>query len=577
MDFNLVDEAWLPVVLNDGSMARLSLREVLARAHEVHALALETASQLPPVIRLLLAVLHRALGGPTGDRQWREWWFAGRFDAEPVEAYLAEHRSRFNLFDPAVPFMQAGGLEALNGQTKTVALIIPHVATGNNVPLFSGQRDARPEALDPARAARWLLHTHAWDTAAIKTGAVGDPRARAGKTVGNPVGSLGQLGVAMPTGPSLWHTLMCNLLPVDAQTLAADKPVWERAALTARWDDAVLPSGPVSLFTWPSRRIRLLPETDPASGQPVVRQVLVCAGDRLPLSSGHELRHWLQCEPHTAWKRSTNLERRHSFRPVYWPVRHAPDRQLWRGLGSLLARAEALGAGPGNDAAALQGPRALAQLGSRGRRALLRDVPVQVLAVGLEYGTQSSVVTEAYADTLPLPVALLSAEDRTWRDAVLEAVEATSRAVATLAQLAHHLAVAAGCRPEEEGLLAGHRRRAREQAYAALDGQFRTWLATLQPEEADPEPAQDAWATTVRRILHEHAADLLDGASPAAFRGREITHGDSTQRYDAALAELTFRAALNKALANLQQPDDTPPTTSSTDGQRQPELESTAR
>ncbi|MFI6661520.1 type I-E CRISPR-associated protein Cse1/CasA [Streptomyces sp. NPDC050523] len=576
MDFNLVDDAWLPVVLNDGSTERLSLREVLARAHEVRALALETASQVPPVVRLLLAVLHRALGGPSGDRQWREWWRAGRFDAAQVEGYLAGYRSRFNLFDPVAPFMQAGGLEALNGQTKTVALLIPHVATGNNVPLFSGQRDARPEALSPAQAACWLLHTHAWDTAAIKTGAVGDPRARAGKTLGNPVGSLGQLGVAMPTGPSLWHTLMCNLLPVDTQAAAADEPVWERAALTARWDDTVLPSGPVSLFTWPSRRIRLLPETDPATGELVVRQVLVCAGDRLPLGSGHQLRHWLQCEPHTAWKRSTNLERRHSFQPVYWPVRHAPDRQLWRGLGPLLARAEALGAGPGRDAAVLQGPRALAQLGSPVRRGVLREVPVQVLAVGLEYGNQSAVVTEAYADTLPLPVALLSVEDRTWRDAVLETVEATSRAVAALAQLAHHLAVAAGCRPEEEGLLAGHRRRAREQAYAALDGRFRAWLATLRPEEAAPEPTQDAWATTVRRVLLEHATDLLDAASPAAFRGREITHGDSTQRYDAALAELAFRAGLNKALADLEQPDDPPPGHSGAGGQRQPELESTA-
>ncbi|MFD9483387.1 type I-E CRISPR-associated protein Cse1/CasA [Streptomyces sp. NPDC059991] len=555
MDFNLVDDAWVPVILVDGSVAELSIRQLLTDAGQVRALALDVPTQVPPVLRLLLAVLHRALEGPVNDRQWHTWWQAGGFDADRVHQYLDQHRSRFSLFDPVAPFMQAGGLEALNGQTKTAALLVPHMASGNNVPLFSPQRDARPEPLSPAQAARWLLHAHAWDTAAIKTGAVGDRKAKAGKTLANPVGSLGQLGVVIPTGPTLWQTLMCNLLPLPGAEDELDLPVWERAPLTAEWNGARTPTGPVDLYTWPSRRIRLVPDEDATAGGVMVRRVVVCAGDRLALGNGQQLRRWKESEPHAAFKRSSNLERKHRFAPAYWPVRHMSDRQLWRGLGPLLTQAQTLSATAGKDAALHQAPRVLSRLGSSVRMAAWGSTPLQILAVGLEYGNQSAVVTEAYGDTLPLPVAVFSAQDSTWRDAVLDTVEGTARAVTALGFLAHNLAVAAGCRPEEEDLLAGHRSRAREQTYAALDAPFRRWLAALTPQ-TEPETAQDAWARQVRQIVRSHAGALIDAASPAAWRGREIGDGDDKQRIDATVAELRFHSALNKALAELEAPTD---------------------
>lgn len=558
MRFNLVDEGWLPVVLEDGSRAELSVLQALLRAHQIRTLDLDTPSQVPPVLRLLLAVVHRALRGPVDGRQWSTWWQQGAFDASAVTAYLEEQRSRFDLFDARAPFLQAGGLRAQNGSTKTAALLVPHVASGNNVPLFSAQRDERPDALSPAQAARWLLHAHAWDTAAIKTGAADDPEVKAGKTTGNPVGSLGQLGVVMPLGPTLWHTLMCNLLPLPAPGSGAeDLPVWERAPLTGQWEERA-PRGPVELYTWPARRVRLLPEPGPA-GEVVVRQVVVCAGDRIALQAGQDLRGWTSCEPHSAWKRSPNLERKRNFPLVYWPVRHRVERQLWRGLGPLLAQAELTTAAGAKDAPAVRGPAVLARLGSRERAAALKGMPLRVLAVGFEYGTQSSVIEEAYGDVLPLPVAALSAQDSDWRDTVLTAVEASEQAVHALANLAENLAVAAGCRRSEEVLVAGHRERAREGAYAALDAPFRRWLATAaHDEDADPDGALDRWAHETRRILRAQAQALLDGAPPAAFRGQQEGDGDQTRHMDAALAALYFHHALAKALSELflTPPDD---------------------
>jgi CRISPR system Cascade subunit CasA len=562
MEFNLVDDPWLPAVVADGSVKVLSLREVLRRAAEVRGLALDSLTQQPAVLRLLLAVVHRALDGPVDDEQWSAWWRQGAFDAGLLDAYLDRHRHRFGLFDPQAPFFQAGGLEALNGKTKSIALLVPHMASGHNVPLFSAQRDALPEPLSAAQAARWLVHAHAWDTAAIKTGAVGDPKAKAGKTLGNPVGSLGALGVVMPLGPTLWHTLMCNLLPLEAPSagLEADMPVWERPALAARWEQR-MPTGRLDVFTWPARRIRLVPEAQ-ADGSIGVRQVVVCGGDRMALGSGQELRGWLRCEPHTAWKRSTNLERKYSFAPVYWPVRHAVERQVWRGLGPLLAHAEATGGGKdAKEAPEYRAPEVLRRLGgSRARREALRGMPLRILAVGIEYGNKSAVIEETYGDRLPLPVAALSAEDRTWRDTVLEAVQATSDAVTALAMLAQNTAQASGC--QDDKLLDGHRERARTGAYAALDALFRRWLATLDPDTTDPDDALDAWAALVRSTVRAQATELLSGLPPTAFRGRDIGVGDKARHIDATLAEIWFHRGVHKALhALFTTPDAEPPAT----------------
>lgn len=157
---------------------------------------------------------------------------AGRFtedEAEQLVRYLGPsgYGGRFRLFDPVRPFAQAGGLTALTGETKPSTLLVPSIATGNNVPLFSAVTEADDLDLTPAQAALWLLHAQCWDTAAIKTGAVGDPQAAKGnKTTGNPTGPLGQLGVIVPTGRTLYETLLLNT-PVLADGLdPADRPQW---------------------------------------------------------------------------------------------------------------------------------------------------------------------------------------------------------------------------------------------------------------------------------------------------------------------------------------------------------------
>ena len=57
--FNLLDESWLSVVLDEtGTTKEVSLREVFKNAHLYKDLAGDTKTQDFAVLRVLLAVLH---------------------------------------------------------------------------------------------------------------------------------------------------------------------------------------------------------------------------------------------------------------------------------------------------------------------------------------------------------------------------------------------------------------------------------------------------------------------------------------------------------------------------------------
>ena len=543
--FDLIDAPWLGCVSVTGTAGLLSLRMTLHQAHLIRELDLDAPTQVPPILRLLLAVLHQALDGPWDDLQWEDWYRLGRFPEQQIDDYLGDRKiaTRFGLFNPVSPFLQVAGLHAANGKTKTAALLIPHIASGHNVPLFSADRDTAPAALSPAEAARWLLHAHAWDTAAIKTGAAGDPRAKMGKTTGNPTGPLGQLGVLIPCGPTLWHTLMFNLLSLAEQDPSpeGDKPAWEREPLSAAWDPRPA-AGLLDLYTWPSRRIRLIPERQ--EDQIVVRNVVLCAGDRLEQNSVTRF------EPHTAFRRSAAQEKEQGRQPVYLPWTHRPDRRLWRGLGMILAR-ERSTAAVGTAAEAPQQRRAyvLEQLGNDSRGDVLQDVVVRLRGFGTTYGNQAAVVEDVYTDELPLPVALLRVQAGPWERAALDAVAAADRAAACLAGLAADISRAAGC--TDDKLLRACGVSARTRLYAHLDVEFPHWITQL-PRQA-PAEALAQWCAEIRRRARQIADDLIAAAPLSAIAGRKVKPPGSQENQrtwlNAAIAEARFLGGISKALA----------------------------
>ncbi|GIM88068.1 type I-E CRISPR-associated protein Cse1/CasA [Salinispora arenicola] len=528
--FDLVDGEWIPVV-DEGGAREVSLRCALTRAHELNGLAVDNPLEMVAVLRqVLLPVYLHACGSPTDDREWRRRWTAGRLD-EAMDDYLSDHRDRFDLFGLR-PFAQVAGLRTAKDETKPVSLLIAAAATGNNVPLFASRTEADPPALTCAQAARAVLATQCWDTAAIKSGAVGDPKVKGGKTTGNPTGPLGGLGVVIPVGRNLFETILLNT-SIHPQPREHDRPQWaadeDDDRPTDRWPGAAAWSrrpvrGILDLLTWQARRIRLVPET--VGGATVVRRVVVAAGDRVDQLPEYE--------PHTAWRR---VDKPKAGDPPNRPVRHVPGRAAWRGLEPLLAtRMDA-----GESVTSSQLLRQLNIL--RARRIVARDLPVQVVTVGVEYGNQSAIVEDVMADRIPLPVAALNPESPVRKlllDVVAEA-EALRNAGNRLGDDLRQ-AVGGDKLPWDKGQRVG------DSFILEFTPLVAQTLRELQRDSQDVEGAQQRWRREALRVAFEAAEPVLSSVPAGAFLGRIRHDGVSTS---ASVAEAWFRGTVRKIL-NLQ-------------------------
>ncbi|GGP82414.1 type I-E CRISPR-associated protein Cse1/CasA [Streptomyces melanogenes] len=499
----------------EGTVRTTGLLGGLVSAHTVRMLELPVPTMLPALLRqLLLPVVWDAIGVPRTRLEWAQRFHRGRFsdaEAEQLADYLGpRYGDRFRLFDGERPFAQAAGLQALNGEMKSAGQLVPSLASGNNVPLFSAVSEGDEVLLPPGQALLWLLHAHCWDTASIKTGAVGDPQAKNGKTTGNPTGPLGQLGVIVPLGQSLFETLMLNT-PVLADGLApADRPqwAWDERPASLGWNSPAGPEwslrpagGLLDLLTFQARRIRLVPRETQQG--PHVHQVIVCAGDRLTQTP--------EVDPHTAWSHTAKPKAGQSARR---PRRHVSGRSAWQGLGTLLALAlPADSDGPYTSVL-------LRQAGDLGAdEALPANYPLGVEICGLEYGTQSAVVENAIGDNLPLPVSCLLGEDSWLRAAVLECVSQADQVGRALDNLNNDLRRASGGEPlpRDKG------QRPSSRLLHSLDTTMRRLLAKLRTvgENDDRlEQAQLAWELSVRAAAVREADALLAAAPPRATVGR---------------------------------------------------------
>lgn len=537
---DLVHDGWLGAVDCDGVQQSVGLLDALCEAHTVRRLELPVHTMLPVVLRqLLLPVMIDALGAPRTRQEWGERFHRGHFSLEERDRlahYLGpRYGDRFRLFDAEYPFAQVAGLEALNGDTKTAAQLVPSVASGNNVPLFSALSEADELLLTPGDAALWLLHVQCWDTASIKTGAVGDPQAKNGKTTGNPTGPLGQLGVIVPTGQTLYETLLLNTPILPDGLEPGDRPQWawnERPAglgckspAAAPWSERPA-TGLLDLLTFQARRIRLI-ACETTQGLRVHRAI-VSAGDRLA--------HTPEAEPHTAWHHTAKPKK---GQPHRRPRRHTSGRAAWQGLGTLLAMTLPLeGDGPYTSLL-------LRQIGDlQGAGVLTGRYRLGAETSGLEYGTQSAVVENAMGDDLPLPVKALLAQDDWLREALLECVAQADQAARALDGLNNDLRRAAG----GDALSRDKGSRPSARLLHSLDATMRRLLVGLRTVDEDDEEllerAQLAWEQSVQIAVDREADLLIAAAPPRAVVGRTVKNGDKEFVYRSGKAIGVFRARL---------------------------------
>ncbi|SNT60764.1 CRISPR-associated protein, Cse1 family [Actinomadura meyerae] len=544
--FDLTREPWLPVLRADGTEAELSLLDVFVHADEVQRLVGDVPTQEFALLRLLLAVLHDVVEGPVDLDAWQELWDAGLPLDGPqgIASYLDRHRDRFDLLHPESPFFQTPGLRTAKDEIASLDRLVADVPNGTQ---FFTMRARGAERLSYAEAARWLVHAHAFDTSGIKTGAVGDPRVKGGRVYPLGVGWSGNLGGVFVEGDNLRETLLLNLVAFDTANLLGDgdgdRPAWRHPVTgPAEMDPVELsrrPAGVRDLYTWQSRRIRLVSDGEGVHG------VVLAYGDPLSPRNQH------MREPMTGWRRSPAQEKKQNLPQVYLPREHDPGMSAWRGLGALVA-GRTPGAEQRKEAAEIVRPRILDWVA---RLTVEGDFPVDFLVrarlVGAVYGTQQSVIDEMIDDAVAMPVVLLHERDTRLGQEAIDAVGDADAAVRVLGDLAADLARTIGAAADPA------RTHATRLGYSMLDGPFREWLADLRPTAA-PRSQRAAWQDRARLIIARLGAQEVQDAGDAAWEGRVIQTGKGQELWlTASRADATFRYRLRKALPGaLPDPDE---------------------
>lgn len=537
--FNLVDRPWVRIRDEEGETREVSLLELFEQAPHIKCLANDLPTQVFAILRVLLAILQRSIA-PTLDEDddpaevWGDLWTAPELPVVEVRKYLCKWHDSFDLFDVQKPFMQAPGLQTAKNEVSGIKKIVADIPDGDE--LFSLRAGKGAESLSCSEAARWLVHAQAFDTSGIKSGTIDDPRVKGGKSYPIGTGWAGGLGGLFFEGATLSETILLNLIVCDVETgdllSEEDVPSWERAVANVGVDDR-FPTGRLDLYTWQSRRIRLIPEGG------IVAGVVLTNGDKL------EWRNLQEYEPMTSWRRSRTQEKKLKMPLVYLPRAHQSDKALWRGLDSLFG-----------DKSREDAPSVLesnlekwvSYLASRdGGRQLSQEYLLGVHAVGFEYGTQNSVITNIINDKLELSAFLLSSEGESLVNLAKECAASTSEAIFALGDFAANLCCASG--GSGAGEIDGAKQGSRAQAFFEIDSLFRSWLARLD-EGSDMDSERDNWHRIARSAIRANATNLLSEVGSNAIIGAPVRGKGKmgSEWMTASRAEALFSGALKKAL-----------------------------
>lgn len=355
--FNLIDEKWIPVRFLDGARDELGIRDTLLRAKEIAAIEDSSPLVVAALHRFLLAVLYRALEGPTDIDQAKALFKEG-MSSEKITAYLEKWRDRFWLFDEKYPFGQNPNVPK-NEIEPWTKLTAEFNATSNKV-LFDHTDTKNPGARKPMECARWLLSTMSFSISGGR-GYYPSPSPNA--------------MMCIPLGRNLRETLCYSLVPYpNRDVMRGDSALWEREPKTLPLGiPKQMAYGYADLYSWQSRMI-LLEELP--SGEVAVARFVAGQGFENPSRNPDPM------QPYKADITHGKL-----------PVQFREDRGTWRDFDSLLPDDTALAPLTIENAIRLSGRR-------------IDSMPKSVLVLGLRYEPPSANVDFWRMERFALPDAL---------------------------------------------------------------------------------------------------------------------------------------------------------------------------
>jgi CRISPR system Cascade subunit CasA len=225
-------------------MEEFSLRETLARAHELRGIQGDSPLETASLYRLLLAMIHSVLRGPKNKKEWAALWDFKQFEMSGFDTYFKQWRNRFDLFDEKRPFYQFKD----NEMVEKSALLLPHgMSTANE--LFEHQMVVETLPIHFQQAARMLLVGQYFGLGGLVY--PGKPNLTRAPLL-NGVSFLVE-------GDSLFETLLLNCLQYandePLPIIGIDAPTWE---MEKPFASRKKPNGYLDYLTWQNRKLLLI-------------------------------------------------------------------------------------------------------------------------------------------------------------------------------------------------------------------------------------------------------------------------------------------------------------------------------
>lgn len=529
--YNLLDEKWIPVILNEkGSIEKVSILELFKNASSYLALGGDTETQKFALLRFLLAIPQTVYSrfGMNGDpyeffdvdekfmqieevededsedykyelgSTWSDLWKEKKYSKIMFD-YLERWRDRFYLFDDKYPFYQVTSdvvaedkISRANPTTisgKTMNRVVSE--SGNKIALFSPKNELKnnKEILSEDEIVRWLITFQGYVGTSDKV-IFGKEKYTASK------GWIYDIGGIYLEGDNLFETLMLNTILGNRDNFyyKKQKPCWEYSGqeIIDRFLVKNDPDNISELYTTWSRAIYINPETDVE--KPFEMQVV-----KVPDIDHRDM----FLEPMTVYRENKQGPNKDSFTPR----KHISNQSMWRSFGNIFL------AGSGEDNVQIPG---VIRWFSEISEIIGRDKIITINAISMEddgNATSWMPVGEIY-DRLDIHEIVIT-DDRNdgWNNIVYDLVEETKFAVSVIYR--NLLADISDMRRFKGTAFIDENI---NEMYYIIDHPFRDWISSIDIKSSKEEKVFE-WRKIVKGLILKSAEEIALKSGSREYKG----------------------------------------------------------
>ena len=232
--YNLIDEPWIPVLMQDGTNGNVSLREVFADTDgQIADLALNPYERVA-VFRLLLCIAQAALG-PERLKDERAWRIAKDAVGPVSSEYLKKWHGCFFLYGPHA-FLQPDciALVKSDGATPCDKLVF-ELSSGNKSTLFDHDAVSGCCRLSDAGLALGLITYQSFSSGGLSGQCIWDGIATEKSIQGAPCRERSMLFTIIQGNmllETVWMNLLTQKMMNETLKVKFGRPFWELASLT---------------------------------------------------------------------------------------------------------------------------------------------------------------------------------------------------------------------------------------------------------------------------------------------------------------------------------------------------------